>query len=150
MERVFTTSLRTPPETLWRWAASAEGVNSELMPLLRMTGLKSFEDIQAIDFHPGEAVCTSWLLLFGLLPVDRIRLTLLEYEAGTRFVEQSPMLTMRLWRHERTIRDDGGTGSVLEDRLTFQGRVPGPLTGAIVGLIFQHRHRRLRRHFGEG
>jgi hypothetical protein len=35
--------------------------------------------------------------------VDRSDLTFLELEPGRRFLEQSPMLSMKLWRHERIV-----------------------------------------------
>jgi hypothetical protein len=62
------------------------------------------------------------------------------------------MLSMRLWRHERTIDPDGDAKAIVRDRLTFQLRGPlrllTPIVAAGIGALFSHRHRRLQRHFG--
>jgi len=92
-------------------------------------------------------LCRSWILLCGILPIDRSDLTLIELEAGHRFVEQSPMFSMRLWRHERTIeaRENGCT---LTDRLEFQPRVAVGVTRWFIVTVFTHRHAVLRRNLG--
>ena len=63
--------------------------------------------------------------------------------------ERSTMLSMRLWEHERTL-EPGGDGCVVVDRLRCvpRIRVPAFVPRAIVGAVFSHRHRRLRRRFG--
>jgi len=95
----------------------------------------------------GEPITTSWILLYGWLPIDRARITLLELEP-MRFVEQSPLATMRLWRHERSIHelDDG---CELVDVLTFEPRLPAfePLAERLIRWIFTHRHARLKALF---
>jgi ligand-binding SRPBCC domain-containing protein len=64
------------------------------------------------------------------------------------------MLSMRQWRHERSVKPDGESKTVVRDRITFQLRLPlRPLTPIItVGIraLFGHRHRRLQRHFANG
>jgi ligand-binding SRPBCC domain-containing protein len=61
------------------------------------------------------------------------------------------MLSMRLWRHERTLEPDGEAKTVVRDRLTFELRAPlgllTPLIAAAIGALFGHRHRRLQRYF---
>ena len=88
-----------------------------------------------------------WLLLFGLIPVDRSDLTLMEIEPGRRFLEQSPMLGMKLWRHERIIVPVSG-GATVTDRLEFAPRFASGLVCWFVRLFFNHRHAVLRRRFG--
>ncbi|MBI2425972.1 MAG: hypothetical protein HYV27_24320 [Candidatus Hydrogenedentes bacterium] len=146
MELLFRSSLNAPPAVVWLWATSSKGVNGELMPLLRMRGLKPFEALRDADPVLGVPLGTCWLLLFGVLPVDRVLLTPVAFEAGRHFAEESPMWSLRRWRHERTVRPEG-EGTLIEDRLNFEARVFGPATKYFVRFLFTHRHRQLRRHF---
>lgn len=61
------------------------------------------------------------------------------------------MLSMRRWRHERTITPDGPK-SIVRDRITFQMRLPlrplTPVLAVALGGLFGHRQRRLQRYFG--
>jgi len=45
----------------------------------------------------------SWILLFGLIPVDFDDITLVELEPGRGFHERSRLLTMREWHHRRNL-----------------------------------------------
>lgn len=101
----------------------------------------------------GEPLGRSWILLFGLVPVDYDDLGLAERGPGLRFLERSTMLTMSSWEHERSVRPVG-EGCEVTDRLTFRLRgplaaVPGSagLARAIVARLFAHRHRRLARYW---
>jgi ligand-binding SRPBCC domain-containing protein len=91
----------------------------------------------------------AWIRLFGLIPIDYDALSIIELEPGRYFHEKSTMASMRHWEHERTLTllDDGTTR--VTDRITFEPRMPG--VGAIFGRVFlaffEHRHRRLTRHF---
>jgi len=75
-----------------------------------------------VPIEPGKPLFRSWILLFGIIPIDRSDLTLLRLEDGRGFVEQSPMLSMSLWRHVRTLEADGETNAVT-DELTFRPRL---------------------------
>ncbi len=142
--------LRVDPETLWRHASSPDGVNLELRPLLRMTFPPGTEDL-ARTWQPGERLFRSWILLFGLLPVEYDDLVLIEVEEGRRFLERSSLLSQKVWEHERTIEPVAG-GSRLSDRVRFVPRVAflAPLHGFVFRLVFRLRHRNLRRAFGGG
>jgi hypothetical protein len=84
------------------------------------------------------------VLLGGVLPVDFDDITLVERGPGMRFLERSPMGSMRLWEHERTVTPRGGGESEVRDRLTFEPRLPvGRIARAGVERVFRHRHRRL-------
>ena len=144
---MFESDLRASPQEVWSWAASVSGILAELRPFARMTTPPALTSILDVDVELGKPLARSWFLLFGFLPVDRIDLTLIELSAGRGFVEQSPMLSMRLWRHERTIDPLSG-GSKLTDRLTFQPRVGAPLIKWFISALFRHRHRVLRRNLG--
>jgi hypothetical protein len=89
--------------------------------------------------------------LFGVLPFDYDHLIIAKLEPGRGFDEQSTMLSMRSWRHERTVEPDGDAKTVVRDRLTFELRGPlRPLTPIVtrgIGALFAHRHRRLQGYF---
>ena len=144
----FQSNLNASQETVWSWAVSVDGILTELRPLARMTVPKDIESILDVDVELGQPIAQSWLLLFGVIPIDRIDLTLIELEAGASFVEQSPMTMMRLWRHERTVETISG-GARLSDILTFEGRFGNGLAKWFVNRLFTHRHQVLRRQFGE-
>jgi hypothetical protein len=65
---------------------------------------------------------------------------------GTGFVEQSPILSMSLWRHERTLEAEGGA-AILTDRLTFAPRFGRALGAWFIRTVFGHRHAVLRQAF---
>jgi hypothetical protein len=97
----------------------------------------------------GERLCRSWLLLFGLLPIDYDDITIVRLEAGRGFLERSSMLTQRQWEHERTI-EATAEGCVLTDRIRYEPRIPAPdfLLRTVFAAVFRYRHRRLRRRYG--
>jgi ligand-binding SRPBCC domain-containing protein len=94
---------------------------------------------------PAEAVWARVTTIDGVND-DYDDLTIVELEPGRRFLERSPMLSMRLWQHERIVEPDGD-GCTVTDRLTFEPRVPVP-AAPLIQVLFRHRHRRLRRRFG--
>jgi ligand-binding SRPBCC domain-containing protein len=97
----------------------------------------------------GERLCRSWLLLFGVLPIDYDDITIVRLDAGRGFLERSTMLTQRHWEHERTI-EPGDSGCVVTDRIRYEPRVPLPdfLLRPLLAAVFRYRHRRLRRRYG--
>jgi hypothetical protein len=146
----FESPLRASREAVWLWITSLEGISAELRPLLRMTAPRGVRSLDNLNFVPGRRLFRSHVWLFGLLPLDRSDLTLLELDLGRGFLEQSPMLSMRLWRHERRILDCPGDPDavLLSDHLTFTPRwLPG-LVGWFLRRVFQHRHAVLRSAFG--
>jgi ligand-binding SRPBCC domain-containing protein len=142
--------LPAAPETVWERVSTFEGVNDELGPVLRMTAPARVRRLDPSEVVLGERIFRSWVLLFGVLPIDYDDLTLIALEPGRGFHERSRMLSMRVWEHERTLEPDGATGCRVHDRLSFEPRLPGmgPLLERIVRATFRHRHRRLRRRFG--
>ncbi len=142
-------NLAAPADVVWRRVTDLSGVNGELMPLMRMTVPKGMADATLDDLTLRQPVGRSWILLFGVLPVDYDDLVIAERGPGHRFFEQSSMLTQRRWWHERLVEPIPG-GSRLTDRLQWDGRTPvfGALYRGAVPILFRHRHRRLRKHFG--
>lgn len=141
--------LQAEPEAVWARVTTARGVNDELWPFLRMTAPRRLREEGLANVKLGERICRSWVLLFGFLPVDYDDITLVHLEVPRSFLERSTMLSQRAWEHERTIQAASG-GSVLTDRVRYEPRLPlpDPIIRTLYTLIFRHRHRRLRRHFG--
>ncbi len=141
-------SLRAEPAAVWERAMSAEGINAELGPLLRMTVPRGVESLDLRALEPGR-LGRSWILLFGLIPFDYDDIGLARIDPERGFLERSTMLSQRLWEHERTLQG-GGEGTVIEDRLAWELRLPlpGRLLQPLIAAVFRHRHRQLQRHFG--
>ncbi len=150
-EITVTTTIPAAPAAVWDRIASIEGVNHELGPWFRMTAPKGVGDIDPADVPLGERWFRSWILLFGVLPVDYDDLTLVWIEPGRGFLERSKMLSQRVWEHERTLEPDG-EGTRVTDRVRFEPRlrVGAGLQRALFDAIFRRRHRRLAAHFGRG
>ena len=141
--------MAAPPDAVWAHVSTFEGINDELRPLVRMTAPASVRALEPADVVLGERIFRSWVLLFGVLPIDYDDLTLVALEPGRGFHERSRMLSMRIWEHERWLSPDGAGCRVL-DRLSFEPRLPGmgPLIARFIRATFRHRHKRLRRRFG--
>ena len=76
----------------------------------------------------------AWLRLFGVIPFDYDHLTIVELEAGKRFLERSTMLSMRRWEHERTLTPVPG-GTRVHDRVILEPRLPIPGLAAILARL---------------
>ena len=136
------------PAEVWARVSSIEGINHELMPLARMTCPRRFAAIDPAVVPLGERLFRSWILLFGVLPVDYDDLTLVRVEPGRGFLETSRMLSQRRWVHERTLEAVPG-GCRVTDRIGFEPRL-APAAGVfrrVFRLFFAHRHRRLGAFF---
>ncbi len=143
--------LAAPAERVWAHAISLAGINREMAPWLAMTAPPAYDGLTLDDprVELGVRLFASSIRLFGVVPVDRMELTIVELDrAGFRFVEESPMRAMRRWRHERSIEPDGADACVLRDRITADPRVPMPGGRRVLAAFFGHRHRRLRALFG--
>lgn len=112
-----------------------------------MTVPKGVTNILDVDLRLGRPLFHSWILLFGVLPIDRSALTLVELDIGRRFQEQSPMFSMTLWRHERTI-EPRRSGCTLTDCLEFQPRFAAGVIRWFIVKVFTHRHEVIRRNLG--
>jgi ligand-binding SRPBCC domain-containing protein len=146
----FHSQLRAPAAAVWKWITSVEGISAEMWPLMRMTVPQRIKTLTDADVRPGHRLFRSYILLFGILPIDYSDLTLLELTSGRGFIEQSPMGSMRLWRHERQLTTAEGPDSsvMLTDRLTFDPRFARAVVAWFVGMFFRHRHAVLRKHLG--
>jgi ligand-binding SRPBCC domain-containing protein len=103
--------------------------------------------IDDVTITLGTPLFRSRVYLFGFIRIDYSDVTLIEFSKGNGFVEQSPMGSMSLWRHERKI--EGTTnGCILTDILTFQPRMAEKLVAWFIGRVFAHRHAVLRSRLG--
>jgi ligand-binding SRPBCC domain-containing protein len=146
----FESRLRAPRERVWESIASVADIQAEMWPYFRMTAPRSVRSLDDVELKPGVRMFRSYVFLFGVLPIDYSDLTLLELDPGHGFVEQSPMGSMRLWRHERRILpcpDDPGAVLVV-DQLRFRPRMATRLVKWFIGRVFSHRHAVLRARFG--
>lgn len=101
---VAVTDVPAPSTAVWQRIVTGEGINHELMPVMRMTVPAQFQGLtieQASQLNSQTEIGRSYLLLLGFLPFDYDNIVITEVEAGRRFVEQSTMVSMRSWRHER-------------------------------------------------
>jgi ligand-binding SRPBCC domain-containing protein len=139
-----------PADEVWQRVVTPEGINDELRSWMAMSMPRGAESMTVDNAPIGRA----WLRLFGVLPFDYDRLTIAELQPGRAFREESTMLSMRRWQHERSVTPDGSTKAVVHDRITFQLRaglgLATPLIAAGITALFGHRHRRLQRHFAAG
>lgn len=146
------TVVPAPAADVWARVTTFEGVRDELRPYLSMTvppGLRG-KTLADADEVLGQPLGKSWVLLFGLLPVDYDDMRIVGHEPGGGFHERSRMLLLPRWEHQRTVAPDGDGATRVCDVLRFQPRifVPARLVEAIVRVLFTHRHRRLARRFG--
>jgi hypothetical protein len=146
-----TSRVAAEPQAVWRRVTSAERINFEMAPVFRMTVPRGLDRLDLDGAEPGR-LGRSWILLFGLVPVDYDELSLERIEPGRGFLERSTMLSQRLWEHERTIEPHDDGGCTVTDRVAWEPRlpVPGRLLRPLFGAFFRHRHRRLRRQFEVG
>jgi ligand-binding SRPBCC domain-containing protein len=141
-------TLRAPADRVWDHASSFAGINRELWPLVRMTHPHGRERLTPETVPLGRRAFRSWLLLFGLVPVDYDDLTLIALDPGRGFHEVSRLFSASEWRHRRTLTPVN-EGCVVEDEVTFvpRWRWAGPLLAWVYRQTFELRHRNLRRLF---
>jgi ligand-binding SRPBCC domain-containing protein len=143
--------VEAPAEQVWARVVTPEGINDELRPWMTMSMPRGAESLTVDSVPVGEPIGRCWLRLFGVVPFDYDDLTIAELRPGQGFHEESTMLSMRLWRHERSVTPEGDGKTLVRDRLTFEPRAPmrllTPVLGAGIRALFGHRHRRLVRHF---
>ncbi|MCH9669351.1 MAG: hypothetical protein K0U76_14165 [Actinomycetia bacterium] len=149
-----------PADRVWQRVVTPAGINDELRPWMTMSMPRGASSLTIDNIPIGEPLGRSWLRLFGVLPFDYDHLSITALEPGRAFREESTMLSMSRWQHERTVtphnRDEAGKDGVsgktiVRDRITFVLR-PGlrfatPMVAAGLRSLFGHRHRRLQRYF---
>jgi ligand-binding SRPBCC domain-containing protein len=142
-----------PATQVWARVVTPEGINDEVRPWTAMSMPRGAESLTVDNVPVGTPIGRAWLRLFGVVPFDYDRLTIAELVPGRSFDEQSTMMSMRRWRHERSVTPDSDGKAIVRDRITFQLRTPlrplTPIVAAALRALFGHRHRRLQRHFAD-
>jgi ligand-binding SRPBCC domain-containing protein len=142
----FESKLHAPTELVWEWITSVKGISAEMWPFFRMTTPKGIRSLSDLQIKPGVRMFRSYVFLFGVLPIDYSDMTLVELDSGSGFVEQSPMGSMKSWRHERRIVPclSDPSAVLLVDQLTFRPRIAKRLVEWFIRHVFTHRHKVLR------
>jgi ligand-binding SRPBCC domain-containing protein len=138
-----------PVAEVWSRVVTPEGINDELRPWLTMRMPASSRGM-TVDTAPlGPVLGRAWLRLFGVVPVDYDRLSIVSREPERSFHEVSTMLSMRHWEHRRTLTPVDSSATRVRDVIVLvpRLRVMAPIVTPLVRALFAHRHRRLRRHF---
>jgi ligand-binding SRPBCC domain-containing protein len=142
-----------PAEQVWARVVTPAGINDELRPWMTMSMPRGAESLTVDNVPIGTPIGRCWMRLFGVVPFDYDLLKIAELQPGRAFREESTMLSMRRWRHERSVTPDDDGKAVVRDRITFQLRAPmrllTPIVAAGLRALFGHRHRRLQRHFAD-
>ncbi len=140
--------LGVPAERFWAEQSMAT-VNFELGPWIRMSCPQQWRGLQLKDWNGHAPLFKSWVLLLGLLPIDRHCFGTLALGPNMCFVESSSSWLMRTWRHERIVTD-AGAGCEVVDHISFEPRFTwlSAWVKSIYALVFRHRHARLRARFG--
>jgi ligand-binding SRPBCC domain-containing protein len=140
-----------PAEQVWARVVTPEGINDEVRPWMTMSMPRGAKSMTVDNVPIGTPIGRAWLRMFGVLPFDYDLLTIAALEPGRSFDEQSTMMSMRTWRHQRSVTPDGDAKAVVHDHITFELRAPlrpaTPIVAAGLRALFGHRHRRLQRYF---
>ena len=151
----YSSDVAAPIDTVWRHISSMAGANYELGPWVTMSYPPHYANIEGAVAEaellvPGRTLFYSWIMLARLIPLDRHALGMDRILPGESFEERSHSLTQRVWLHHRRLSAVAG-GTRVTDLLEFEPRLSlfAPTLRFIIHLLFQHRHRRLRRRFGE-
>ena len=142
-------TLSVPPAEFWKDATLQE-VNTELAPWVRMTAPAEWRDRPLREWPSGRTLFKSWVLLFGLLPVDLHYFFLQSVDPQSGFEERSSSVMNRRWVHIRRIVPVPGGCSII-DHLTVEPRIPmfGAVLVPVYEAIFRSRHRRLLQKYGK-
>lgn len=147
-ELTFESTLRGTREEVFRAFTSADGLVEEMRPYFRFTMPEGIRSLADVDFKPGEVAYSTRVWLFGIVPIGRFDVTLLELVPNEGFVEESPLAGMRYWRHERRLSDGAEKGEVvLRDKVQFEPAIGGALSKRFIEAFFRHRHEVLRKRF---
>jgi ligand-binding SRPBCC domain-containing protein len=143
-----------PAEQVCARVVTPEGINDEVRPWMTMSMPRGAKSLTVDNVPVGTPIGRCWLRLLGVVPFDYDRLTIAELVPGRSFDEQSTMMSMRRWRHERSVTPDGDGKTVVRDCITFELRAPlrlaTPAVATGLRALFGHRHRRLQNHFASG
>lgn len=130
-------------------ALNFAGVNFELGPWVQMSAPADWVS-QGITAWPVDThLFSSWITLFGLLPIDRHHFRLRGVDPASGFVECSQSWNNSYWHHARRI-EALPQGCRVTDTVHYRSRLPGLgwLLKPVYRVVFAWRHRQLRKKFG--
>lgn len=141
---VVKSKLAIGPEKFWGEQSIAT-VNFELGPWIQMSAPAAWRSLKLKDWNGNGQLFKSWVLLLGILPLDRHAFGKLDLSQKMRFIEHSSSWINRIWQHERAVKAVAG-GCEITDKISFAPRLPllSPVLKAIYILVFRHRHSKLR------
>ncbi len=124
-------------------------VNYELGPWIRMSAPDAWRRLKLEDWSGIHSLFESWILLFGVVPIDRHAFGTLDLGPERKFVETSTSWINRHWRHERVVAPAAG-GCEIVDSIDFAPRLRAlsAVLEPVYRLVFRHRHARLRARYG--
>ncbi|MCV7191741.1 SRPBCC family protein [Mycolicibacterium brumae] len=155
MKRTWTfehsSEIPAPSQAVWDRVVTPEGINDEMRPWMTMSIPRGPDDLTIDTLELGRPIGRAWVKLFGVLPYDFDHLSIVELDPGRYFREESTMMSMRRWTHQRTVEPVGLDRTRITDRITFSPRLgmapSGPIIAKVLTAFFRHRHRRLAAHF---
>jgi hypothetical protein len=141
---VVSSKLRVRPDELWGEQSIAT-VNHELGPWIQMSAPAAWHSLKLKDWTGDGPFFKSWILLLGLIPLDRHAFGSLDLSQRMRFVETSSSWVNRVWQHERVVKEIPAGCEVI-DMVSFTPRLPfvSVMLHPIYTLVFNHRHTKLR------
>jgi len=126
-----------------------KGVNREMSPLIRMTAPSEWSSKPIFEWPAGKVLFSSWILLFGILPIDRHTFFFQSIDRQRGFAESSSSITNKVWHHRRDIKMNEALPQIT-DTVEFKCRLPmlAYVLAPVYRFIFTHRHRVLRSYYG--
>ncbi|MDX1496165.1 MAG: hypothetical protein R3352_01285 [Salinisphaeraceae bacterium] len=117
--------------------------------MARMTAPTLWQQRPILEWPEKQTLFKSWILLFGVLPIDRHSFYFDKVDPASGFSEQSSSLTNANWCHTRQVLPSP-MGCQVIDKLDYESRLPllGSLMKPIYQLVFWIRHRNLRARYG--
>ncbi len=146
----FESALGESASSIWKEIANMPGVNWELGPFIYMTSPEPFRNKSISDWPTGESLFRSILLFFRFLPID-IHFFGMKNIGPNAFEEKSSSLVNSIWEHHRSLFPQSEESVLIRDSVRYSARLPfmGALLFPVYKLVFAHRHKKLRRKFGE-
>jgi ligand-binding SRPBCC domain-containing protein len=143
----FQTDINVDPDLFWKRQSIAT-ISQEMGPWLRMTAPPHYRQIQLLDWRGDNTLFASWVLLFGLIPIDRHSFEKIVFPAEREFIETSSSWNNKHWQHRRLVTATENGCSVI-DELIFTPRMHWmtPLVTLIVNMVFKNRHRNLKKFY---
>lgn len=136
----LSTDLAAPADAVWQALTSPATLVHIARPLLRFPDLEG----RTAPWRQGETTCTR-LLLLGVVPLGRHRLTIEQLDATARRVQSDERSALvRSWRHLITVEPRGGGTCRYTDVVEVDA---GPLTSAVATFaagFYRWRQRRWR------